>query len=133
MVIAVDFDGTIVEDRYPAIGDLRPGAVEVLKRLRKEGYLLILWTCRTGKELAQAVKFCAEAGIRFDAINENLRYRVNEFGGSDPRKVSVDLYIDDRGLTELPSWQEIYRIVHRRAPDHQDMIDLEWGFYFGGD
>lgn len=126
MIIAVDFDGTIVEDRYPSIGSLRPGAIETLKQLRKEGYQLILWTCRTGKKLAEAVNFCASNGIRFDAINESLRYRIVAYNGSNPRKVGADLYIDDRGLAVLPGWDEIYRIIHCRVPDRLDLIDAEW-------
>ncbi|HLW09761.1 MAG TPA: hypothetical protein VKX35_05130 [Fermentimonas sp.] len=128
MVIAVDFDGTIVKDRYPLIGEPVPGATETLKKLRKEGYQIILWTCRTGKHLAEAVKYCAENGIRFDAINQNLRYRTVYYKGSDPRKVGADLYIDDRGIGGLPDWEDIYELIHKRLPDSQDMIDLEWGF-----
>lgn len=127
MIIAVDFDGTIVEDNYPHIGVLKPGAIDTLKKLRKEGYQLILWTCRTGKHLAEAVNFCATKGIRFDAINESLRYRVVLYAGSDPRKIGADLYIDDRGLGELPEWEEIYSIIHKRVPDRQDLLDMEWG------
>ena len=128
MIIAVDFDGTIVEDQFPRIGEPIPGAIDTLKKLRKEGYQLILWTCRTGQRLAEAVKFCADNGIRFDAINTSIRYHVFKYGGSDPRKIGADLYIDDRGLVDLPGWDEIYRIVHRRVPDRQDRIDAEWGF-----
>lgn len=126
MIIAVDFDGTIVEDQYPRIGDPRPGAIETLKKLRREGYQLILWTCRTGHKLAEAVKFCAERGIRFDAINESLRCHVVKYNGSDPRKIGADIYIDDRGLSSLPEWEEIYRIIHCRVPDRLDLIDAEW-------
>lgn len=126
MVIAIDFDGTIVEDDFPFIGKLRPGAVEVLKKLRKEGYQLILWTCRTGQKLAEAVNFCAQNGIRFDAINAGLRYRIVEHNGSDPRKIGADLYIDDRGLQKLPDWGEIYSMVHQRLPDRQDLLDMEY-------
>lgn len=128
MIIAVDFDGTIVEDRFPEIGEPRPGAIETLKRLKKEGYCLILWTCRTGRHLAEAVNFCAGLGIRFDAINKSLRYHVMKYNGSDPRKIGADIYIDDRGLIDIPSWDEIYKIIHRRVPDRQDRIDREWGF-----
>lgn len=127
MIIAVDFDGTIVDDRYPAIGGFRPGAVECLKKLRAEGYSLVLWTCRAGWDLAAAVKACAERGIRFDAVNCNLRSRVVQFDGNDSRKLSADLYIDDRGLAPLPTWEEIYRLVHERIPTRQDMIDRAVG------
>lgn len=127
MILAVDFDGTIVEDDYPFIGDPLPGAIETLKKLRKEGYQLVLWTCRTGQKLAEAIKFCAENGIRFDAINSNPRYSIVKWNGSDPRKVGAALYIDDRGLHPLPDWDEIYRIVHQRIPDQLDMLDIEYG------
>lgn len=126
MVIAIDFDGTIVHDRYPEIGEPRTGAIETIKKLRKEGYQLILWTCRTGKHLAAAVAWCAERGIRFDAINESLRYHVVKYNGSDPRKVGADLYIDDRGLAILPDWEDIYRIIHHRVPDRQDLLNIEY-------
>lgn len=102
------------------------GAVETLQQLRKEGYQFILWTCRTGKKLAEAVNFCASNGIRFDAINKSLRYRIVAYNGSDPRKVGADIYIDDRGLMVLPGWDEIYRLIHCRVPDRLDLIDAEW-------
>lgn len=126
MIIAVDFDGTIVEDRFPEIGEEKPGAVETLKKLKKEGYCLILWTCRTGIDLARAVAWCAERGIRFDAINQNLRYMVEKYSGSDPRKVGALLYIDDRGLYTLPDWDEIYRLVHEKLPTADELLDIEY-------
>ncbi|MEA4916307.1 hypothetical protein [Proteiniphilum sp.] len=128
MIIAVDFDGTIVKDDYPFIGDPMPGAIETLRKLKKEGYQLILWTCRTGQKLAEAVKYCSENGIRFDTINENIRYNIVSHNGSDSRKVGADLYIDDRGLVKIPDWDEIYRIVHRRVPDQKDLLNYEYGY-----
>lgn len=119
MIIAVDFDGTIVHDRYPEIGEAREGAVETIKKLKAEGYHLILWTCRNGLDLARAVAWCAERGIRFDAINQNLRSNIRQYGG-DTRKVSASIYIDDRMAAELPHWEEIYRIVHERLPTLAD-------------
>ncbi|HMM16295.1 MAG TPA: hypothetical protein PKC47_02025 [Petrimonas sp.] len=127
MIVAVDFDGTIVHDDYPRIGDPVTGAIETLRKLKKEGYILILWTCRTGLLLAQAVKFCAENGIRFDAINANPRSEIIKWD-SDPRKIGADIYIDDRGISKLPSWDEIYNIIHRRLPDNMDRLDMIYGF-----
>lgn len=121
MIIAIDFDGTIVENRYPEIGHFRPGAVEAIKQLRRDGYVLILWTCRTGLELGRAVAFCAEAGIRFDGINQNLRSEIVKYGG-DSRKIGADIYIDDRGIAELPSWSEIYEIIRERLPMYADRV-----------
>ena len=125
MILAIDFDGTIVEDSYPAIGALKPGAKEALQQLRKDGYTLILWTCRTGRHLAEAVKFCAEQGIRFAAINQNLRSEVIRHGGSDPRKIGASLYIDDRGLGKLPTWDEIYWQVRDMLPTYADRVARE--------
>lgn len=121
MIIAIDFDGTIVENKYPEIGSLRPGAVEAIKQLRRDGYVLLLWTCRSGLELGRAVKFCAENGIRFDGINQNLRSEIVKYG-SDSRKIGADIYIDDRGLVELPEWSEIYRIVRDLCPPYADRV-----------
>ena len=49
MVIAVDFDGTIVEHRYPNIGEEKPFAIETLKMLIRDHHQLILWSVREGK------------------------------------------------------------------------------------
>jgi len=43
MIIAVDFDGTIVEHKYPKIGSEIPFATDTLKMLIKDGHQLILW------------------------------------------------------------------------------------------
>ena len=55
MIIAVDFDGTIVEHKYPEIGKEIPFAITTLKRLQAEHHILILWTVREGKLLEDAV------------------------------------------------------------------------------
>lgn len=124
MIIAVDFDGTIVNDAYPNIGVERAGAVETLRLLRAEGYQLILWTCRTGRHLAEAVKWCAERGVLFSSINRNIRSEVVKYGG-DPRKVGATMYIDDRGVVPLPEWAEIYYIIHERMPTMAERIIRE--------
>ena len=67
--IAVDFDGTIVEDKYPGIGKPLMFAFETLELLQKDGHRLILWTYRHGQELDDAVEFCESKGIVFYAVN----------------------------------------------------------------
>ena len=110
MIIAVDFDGTIVEHRYPAIGKERPGAIDTLKRLVKEGNRLILWTVREGELLEEAVQYCRSRGLEFYAINSNVPQ--SELFLSSTKtvagKVSADVYIDDRNLGGLPDWDTIY-------------------------
>ena len=83
MVIAVDFDGTIVEHRYPKIGNEIPFATETLKELIKDGHQLILWSVREGDLLQEAVDWCHERGVDFWAINrdypEEEEHKNNNF------------------------------------------------------
>jgi hydroxymethylpyrimidine pyrophosphatase-like HAD family hydrolase len=114
LIIAVDFDGTITYDRpgYLAIDNLKPNVQKVLKRLRKEGNILILHTCRRGIWFEQALRFLKVNGIKFDHYNENSTERILE--GKDPRKIYADIYIDDRQLGGIPDdWEEIYKIIQK--------------------
>lgn len=109
MIIAIDFDGTIVEHRYPDIGRQRPFAFEALKALQAKGHRLILWTHRSGEYLDQAVEYCRKHGLEFYAVNRN--YPEEKWDVLDSRKILADLYIDDRNLGGLPSWTEIYNMI----------------------
>lgn len=113
MVIAVDFDGTIVEHKYPDIGKELPFAIDTLKKLQREHHRIILWSVREGRLLEDAVNFCRERGLEFYAINSNY---AEETPGSIhySRKLKADLFIDDRNLGGLPEWGLIYRMVHDR-------------------
>lgn len=114
MLIAVDFDGTIVEHRYPSIGKERDGAIDTLKKLAKEGNRLILWTVREGELLQEAVDFCRSRGLEFYAVNSNVPQ--NDLFLSTAKaisgKVSADIYIDDRNIGGLPDWDTIYALVN---------------------
>lgn len=96
-IYAIDFDGTLCESKFPDIGEPIPSAIEYVKQLKEDGHKLILWTCRVGENLNDAVKWCKEQGIEFDAVNENLQEVIDEYGG-DSRKVTADYYIDDKNL-----------------------------------
>jgi hydroxymethylpyrimidine pyrophosphatase-like HAD family hydrolase len=109
MIIAIDFDGTIVEHRYPAIGRTRPFAFEAIKALQSKKHRLILWSYRSGKELEEAVEFCRSNGVEFYAVNKN--YPEEKWNPKDSRKILADIYIDDRNLGGIPSWGEIYNII----------------------
>ena len=108
MIIAVDFDGTIVDHRYPRIGKEKPFAITTLKRLQQEGHYLILWTVREGDFLDEAVEYCRSKGLEFHAVNSNIG---EDSTSHKHRKISADLFIDDRNLGGLPDWGEIYRII----------------------
>lgn len=95
-VIAVDFDGTLCENKYPEIGEPMWPVIFAAKAAQERGTKLILWTCRTGKELEEAVEAAEDWGLTFDAVNENLPERIEMFG-NDPRKIGADEYWDDRG------------------------------------
>jgi len=108
MIIAVDFDGTIVEHRYPAIGKDMLFAFETLKAMQREGHLLILWTYRSGKELDEAVEYCRQKGVEFYAVNRS--YPEEDFDEKlVSRKINADLFIDDRNVGGFYGWGEIWQ------------------------
>lgn len=107
IAIAIDFDGTIVEDEYPRIGRPIIFAFETLKKLQADGHRLILWTYRKGRALDEAVKFCEDNGIVFYAVNKS--FPEEEFDASYSRKINADIFIDDRNIGGLKSWGEIYQ------------------------
>lgn len=111
MTIAVDFDGTIVEHRYPSIGKEIPFAIETLKKLQAQRHRLILWTVREGRLLDEAVAFCRQRGLEFYAVNRDYPEEEAERNNHYSRKLKADLFIDDRNLGGLPDWGVIYRMV----------------------
>jgi hypothetical protein len=117
--IAVDFDGTIVEHCYPAIGEPMLFAFETLKELQKKGFLLILWTFRVGKELDEAVEFCRLNGIEFYAVNKS--YPEEVLDDSKSRKIDADIFIDDRNLGGFPGWSEVWQQLFPES----SMVELE--------
>jgi hypothetical protein len=98
-VVAVDFDGTLAVTKYPTIIKPINLVFNYVKEQQKNGAIIILWTCRHGKELEEAVEFCRENGLEFDYINENVPERIEAFG--ECRKISADEYIDDRAVNPM--------------------------------
>lgn len=96
-IIAVDFDGTLCENKWPEIGKPNWQLINYLCSRKLAGDKLILWTCREGKALDEAVRWCKDKGIIFDAVNENLKEIIVGFGG-DTRKIFANEYIDDRNV-----------------------------------
>ena len=114
MVIAIDFDGTIVEDAYPRIGKPRIFAFETMKRLQKDGHRLILWTYRCGDKLDEAVEFCKENGVNFYAVNSS--FPEEQYNDNVSRKIHADLFIDDRNIGGVLGWGEIYQMITNEKP-----------------
>jgi hydroxymethylpyrimidine pyrophosphatase-like HAD family hydrolase len=115
MIIAVDFDGTIVKHKYPEIGKEIPYAIETLKLFQEKGHKLILWTYRSGKELEKAIEFCEKRGLKFHAVNNN--FEGEEFDNTYSRKILADIYMDDRNILGIPEWEKIYKIITENQSD----------------
>lgn len=117
MTIAVDFDGTIVEHRYPRIGEEIPFAVETLKLLQQEKHRLILWSVREGELLDEAIEWCRARGLEFYAANKDYPEEERDHQGFS-RKLKADLFIDDRNVGGIPDWGIIYEMIKekRRLP-----------------
>lgn len=134
LVIAVDFDGTIVEHKYPKIGEPMPGAFKVLKELQAAGHKLILWTCREDfghninkQYLSEAVQFCEQHGVVFDAVNETIPEHDFRCEKTLKRKPHCHYYIDDAIVGGFPGWDAIRRffingeqLVWRQGDDNGD-------------
>ena len=109
LTLAIDFDGTIVEDAYPKMGKPNTFAFETLKELQENGHRLILWTYRYGKTLDEAVAFCKKNGIEFYAVNCSFPNEI--FDPKKSRKINADLFIDDRNVGGFYGWGEIYQLL----------------------
>ena len=98
MIIAVDFDGILVEDRFPYIGPTNYRMTNFVRQLIQEGHEVVLWTSRVGQPLSDALIWCEEQKIHFCAINDNAPSNKAKYEAQYPqgtRKVSADIYIDD--------------------------------------
>ena len=118
MTIAVDFDGTIVEHRYPEIGPEKPFATETLRMLIRDRHQLVLWTVRTGRLLDEAIAWCRDRGVEFWAVNRDFPEEDIEKNEHYSRKLRVDMFIDDRNLGGLPDWGTIYRMISEKKTWH---------------
>lgn len=129
-IIAVDFDGTLCENKYPEIGEPNTELIDFLMNCQLNGDKIILWTCRNEEQTKAAVDWCSEKGLEFDAVNENLPEIITEFGG-DTRKIFANVYIDDRNVslyscrekTGMDLWAEKeveYACEHEKAGDDGD-------------
>ncbi|MDY5434654.1 BT0820 family HAD-type phosphatase [Bacteroides pyogenes] len=123
MIIAVDFDGTIVEHRYPHIGEEIPFAIDTLKLLQQEKHRLILWSVREGALLDEAVEWCKSRGLEFYAVNKDYPEEERNHQGFS-RKLKADMFIDDRNLGGLPDWGVIYEMIKGRKT-FADMYNLQ--------
>lgn len=131
MIIAIDFDGTIVEHRYPKIGKEQPFATDTIRLLVEERHKLILWTVREGELLEEAVEWCRQRGVEFYAINKDYPEEEKTHIGFS-RKIKADVFIDDRNLGGLPDWGTIYQMIYNKnrhqlsSPEGEKRIKRSW-------
>ena len=97
-IIAIDFDGCLCSNAFPEIGTPHWEIITRAAQERADGAALILWTCRVGQRLQEALEACARWGLQFDAVNDNLPEMVQHFGGSNCRKVVASEYWDDHAV-----------------------------------
>ncbi len=111
MIIAIDFDGTIVDHIFPDIGDIKPNAKEVINRLFDEDHYIIIWTCRyEPNDVRAMMEYLAVQGIKYHALNQNCP----NLDFSPRPKIYADVYIDDRNLGGIPeNWEVIYQIINK--------------------
>lgn len=124
MKIAIDFDGTIVEDNYPLIGKPKMFVFETLRELQKK-HELILWTCRQGRYLKEAVDFCEKNNVHFYAVNKNFPEEEYE-EGYFMRKIDADMFIDDRNFGGFAGWSEIYQSINGEKPKGEKKKKWFW-------
>ncbi len=130
MILAIDFDGTLVEQKYPKLGKEIPFAFETLKMLQAKGHRLILWTYRAGDKLDEAVDLCRSRGVEFYAINKNFPEEI--FDETISRKIKADMYIDDMNYGGLPDWGKIYSVIEGDSNDKSQMKRKKgWAKLFG--
>ena len=106
IIYAVDFDGTLCENAWPDIGEANEPLIKALKDFRESGEKVILWTCRTDDKLTEALEWCKERGLEFDAVNENLPEVLAAFDG-ESRKIFAHVYIDDRAFNPSANLRDI--------------------------
>jgi len=117
MILAIDFDGTLVSEAFPDIGIPDIHLIDAFIGAKKKGYTLILYTCRCSNKLSEAISLCDEYGLFFDKINENID---NDEFPEDSRKIGADFYYDNRSF----NWDRDAAIEHIRSlPDLRDKKD----------
>lgn len=99
-IIAVDFDGTLVEHMYPKIGKTKKKTLEFILKAQEKGAKIILYTCRGGKYLDEAIKWCEDNGIKLTAVNDDIpSVKESEFGITKSKgKIYANIYLDDRAV-----------------------------------
>lgn len=114
-ILAIDFDLTICMSDYPKLGQQRFNAGYIIRKLYDEGFGIVINTCREGHALSDAMHWLKEHNIPYHYVNCNFPHLIERYK-ADCRKISADMYIDDKGVDPLPEWDEIYTKIHEKFP-----------------
>jgi hypothetical protein len=107
-IFKIDFDNTIVVEKWPEIGELIPQAAEVMRLIKKLGHIIIIDTCRHGELLDKALQFLKDNDIPYDYANENAPWLIEQYG--DCRKISADYHVDDKNVTPW-TWNDVLEVA----------------------
>lgn len=121
MTLAVDFDGTIARSDFPEILGQQPYAGEALRELHEDGHYIIIWTCRGGKNLLDAINWLLEHNIPFDRVNDHSPENMQQYGKGSG-KIYADVYIDDRNLGGFPGWLYCLEEIKRIKSEKNDQM-----------
>lgn len=118
MIIAVDFDGTISRGTFPAIDGEQPYAGESLRKLHEQGHYIIIWTCRCGERLLEAINWMVAHNIPFDRINDHNPENVAKYGEGG-KKVYAHCYIDDKNIGGFLGWLACMEEIQRMEAEYK--------------
>jgi len=118
-IISCDFDGTLATKSYPECGELIEHAKEAVNALYDAGHYIIIWTCRMDESLDLCREFLAKHGIKHHIVNEHHPEMIRHYG-NNTRKISADIYIDDKQVGGLPPWSEIMKILKEQHDIEHD-------------
>jgi len=110
MILAIDFDGTIIHGQFPNIDGLVHGSKQYIQMLKTDGHYIIINTCRSGQQLVDAVNFLLQNDIPFDRVNDNEPTSIAKYNNNS-RKVYAHVYVDDKQVGGLPEWKIIYNWI----------------------
>lgn len=121
---AIDFDGTILEYNgwhgENDFGKVRPGCIEALSELKRQGWRIIIFTTRGNTDGVS--EYLEANGVPFDHVNENPDQPAGSSG-----KVIADVYVDDRAVNAETDWSTILRNVLGRTYKAKKQVSKKTG------
>lgn len=118
MILAIDFDGTICRSTFPVIDGMQPNAKDVINKLHSEGHYIIIWTCRTGVNLLNAINWLLDNDIKFHRVNDHNPENMAKYGDGG-NKVYAHCYIDDKNVFGFPGWTKVQEEIYRMEDEYK--------------